>query len=439
MNVQHEASSAVHAESAEPAAPRALPAFSAFGIELEYMLVERDTLECLPIADRVLQAGGETVNELACDELAWSNEFFRHVIELKNPRPTADLDRLHRDFRRAVRKMNQDLRRFNARLMPGAMHPWMHPGRESHPWRHGDTRIYDTYQRIFPCNTHGWANLQSMHINLPFANDEEFARLHEAVRLVLPLIPALAASSPIADGEDTGHADFRLCVYRANAKEFPSIVGAVIPESVSTASEYRETILMPMYREIARADPDGVLQHEWLNSRGAIPRFDRDAIEIRLTDTQECPQVDLAVATAIIHAVKLLYKRLSGSLLTDDIISPHELDTVLRHCARHGKTARIEHTGYLRALGMPAKPSSAANIWAELLGPRGDDMASTDPAWRDIVEFILEKGTLSQRILRAVNGDFSRSNLRRVWGGLCDCLDDGRLFTGSRRSTLLVA
>jgi gamma-glutamyl:cysteine ligase YbdK (ATP-grasp superfamily) len=426
MNAQPEACSAV---PAEPAA-QALPAFSAIGIELEYMLVDHDSLVCLAVADRVLQSGGEVVNEIAWGELAWSNEFFRHVIELKNPRPTADLQHLQRDFQNAIQKMNRDLMKFNTRLMPGSMHPWMDPATESQPWRHGDTNIYDTYRRIFPCRTHGWANLQSMHINLPFANDEEFARLHAAVRLILPLIPALAASSPIADGRDTGYADFRLRVYRDNASEFPSVTGALIPESVSTESEYRKAILAPMYREIAHVDPAGILQHEWLNSRGAIPRFDRHAIEIRVTDTQECPQADLAVATAIIHAAKQLYAGLRGTHLVEDVIPTRDLATILQHCVREGQSARIEHAAYLRALGMPETPINAAELWRQLLEFHSDDIASADPAWRDIVDFILEHGNLSQRILRAVKKDYSRDNLRRIYGELCDCLHDGRMFLG---------
>ena len=43
--------------------------------------------------------------------------------------------------------------------------------------------IYDTFDRIFSCKGHGWANLQSMQINLPFRGDEEFARLHAAIRV----------------------------------------------------------------------------------------------------------------------------------------------------------------------------------------------------------------------------------------------------------------
>src|SRR5207245_5492709 len=101
--------------------------------------------------------------------------------------------------------------------------------------------------------------------------------------------------------------DSRLSVYGSNAKTIPSIGGAVIPEPVVDRADYEMRILAPMYRDIAPYDPDRVLSHEWLNSRGAIARFQRNAIEIRLADTQECPAADIAVACATIAIVRALY------------------------------------------------------------------------------------------------------------------------------------
>jgi len=221
-------------------------------------------------------------------------------MELKNSRPTANLQHLCEALQNEVRMMNSRLEPFNACLMPSGMHPWMNARLETCLWTKSDGEIYDAYHRIFDCRTPGWANLQSLHINLPFADDEEFARLHAATRLVLPILPALAASSPIANGAFTGFMDYRIEAYRNNAKIIPSITGHVIPETVSSRAEYEAMILKPMYRDIAPFDPDAILQHEWLNSRGAIARFDRNAIEIRLVDVQECSYVDIAIAAIVI-------------------------------------------------------------------------------------------------------------------------------------------
>ena len=211
-------------------APAPYPLFSAYGVELEYMIVARDSLDVLPIADHCLaqQATADRPMPL----LEWSNELVLHVIEVKNPQPQA-LALLPAAFQEAVQAMNRRLRDSAAQLMPGAMHPWMRPARETRLWPHGQTDIYQAYDRIFDCRRHGWANLQSMHVNLPFASDAEFARLHAALRLLLPLLPALAASSPLMEGEASGLLDTRMEVYRHNAGAFPAITGSVIPEPVS--------------------------------------------------------------------------------------------------------------------------------------------------------------------------------------------------------------
>ena len=107
--------------------------------------------------------------------------------------------------------------------MPTAMHPWMDPHAEARLWPHEYNAVYAAFNRIFDCRGHGWSNLQSTHINLPFRGDEEFGRLHAAIRLVLPIIPGVAASSPAADGRLSGLLDSRLDAYRSNARRIPSI------------------------------------------------------------------------------------------------------------------------------------------------------------------------------------------------------------------------
>src|SRR6478736_6440070 len=177
-----------------------LPAFSGYGIELEYMIVDRRTLSILPIADKVLhRLSGTSASEFRCGELAWSNELVLHLIELKNLEPDLDVGALAAAFQSAIQRMNGLLEPMEARLMPTAMHPWMNPRTETRIWPRENAEIYAAFDRIFDCKRHSWANLQSMHLNLPFANDHEFARLHAAVRLLLPILPALAASSAIAE------------------------------------------------------------------------------------------------------------------------------------------------------------------------------------------------------------------------------------------------
>src|SRR6266542_415356 len=286
-----------------------LPVFAAVSIELEYMIVDARSLDVRPIADRALEAlAGHPAADVERGELGWSNELVLHVIEVKNLAPSPSLEPLAAAFQHEIGEMNRVLAPLDARLMPTGMHAWMDPRTETRLWPRDNAEIYRAFDRLFDCRRHGWANLQSMHINLPFADDDEFARLHAAVRLILPLIPALAASSPFADGQRKPFLDYRIEVYRTNSDRVSSITGMVIPDNARDHVDYQTGVLEPMYRDIAPDDPERVLQHEWLNARGAIARFDRSAIEIRLCYTQECPRADVAIAAIVAAVARALFE-----------------------------------------------------------------------------------------------------------------------------------
>jgi len=348
----------------------ALHAFEGCGIELEYMIVDRDTLDIRPIADELLRApDGSWATDRERGAFGWSNELAAHLVEVKSNDPRQPMSSLPDGFAGEVAEINGSLSRAGALLLPGAIHPWMDPKAETRLWPHEYAEIYQSYDRIFGCRRHGWANLQSMHVNLPFSGDQEFARLHAVIRLLLPILPALAASSPIAEGSPTGWLDYRLECYRTNSERIPSMTGLVIPEPVSSEAEYRERILEPMYQAIAPFDPEGVLQDEWLNSRGAIARFDRDAIEIRVIDTQECPRADIAIAAAAVAVLRAWYEGDTAERELADPLDSQRLATLLRSCSRGAGTAVISDAGYLaprracggalhgaRAVAAPAGP-----------------------------------------------------------------------------------
>lgn len=404
---------------------RALAAFEGQGIELEYMIVDRDSLMPLPIADRVLatEAGRQT-SELLRGDLGWSNEFVMHVIEIKNPDPRLPLSTLGPALQREVRYLNRMLEHFHARLMPTAMHPLMKAD-SARFWPQDPQRIYETYGGIFNCATHGWVNLQSMHLNLPFAGDEQFARLHAAIRLLLPLLPALAASSPLLEGQATGALDTRMQVYAHNADEVPQIAGALIPESVHSRAQYEREILEPMYRAMAAHDPRGVLRHEWLNSRAAIPRFERSAIEIRVLDTQENPRADAAIAAAVIGMLRYLMQ--AAPLAMQEDMPTESLATIYQSCVEQADQALVENEEYLARLGLVETSCTAGEALRILSGKAVEDGQMPRESV-DILLAILEHGPLARRILRALDGDLSEQSICRVYRQLCDCLDQGRLF-----------
>jgi glutamate---cysteine ligase / carboxylate-amine ligase len=312
-------------------------------------------------------------------------------------------------------------------LLPSGMHPWMEPHRDMRLWPHEYNPVYEAFNRIFNCQGHGWANLQSVHLNLPFADDTEFAQLHAAIRLLLPILPALAASSPLVEGRLSGYLDTRLEVYRTNAQRVPSVTAQVIPEPVFTRHDYERDILARLYRDIAPYDPEAILQEEWLNARGAIARFDRHAIEIRVLDVQECPWADLAICAAIVAVLRAMLAEHWCSLAQQQAWPVEPLSAILLDVIRHADLAVLNHPQYLQAFGFPDGPRcTAGELWQYLL--EASRVLETHPDWTQPLRTIVQHGPLARRVLRAVQDAPTRARIHTVYQALRHCLATGTVF-----------
>lgn len=390
-----------------------LQLFEAFGVELEYMIVDRDTLNVRAIADELLRAeAGEIVSDVERGAISWSNELALHVIELKTSNPAPNLAELPAAFDEQIAHIGNILDGMQARLMPTAMHPWMQPDHEMRLWPHDYNPVYEAYHRIFDCRGHGWANLQSVHLNLPFSGDEQFGRLHAAIRILLPLLPALAASSPIVESQLTGYADNRMRVYRENSRRLPRITGNVVPEAVFSQADYQAQILGPMYADIRLLDSQQLLCHEWLNSRGAIARFERDAIEIRVLDVQETPAADVAICEVIVAVLKLLVSERWTSYAEQQTQSTGALADLLTATVKDAERAQVAEPTFLRQLGIGAECLTAGEVWQRLVDQVSDQITQLDR-----LQLILNEGPLARRIERQVTE--GHKNLHEIYSQLC--------------------
>ena len=396
-------------------------AFSGYGIELEYMIVDNQTLAVSPVADRALhQACRDQKVEISGDvergEFGWSNELVLHVIELKTNGPAKNLANLADGFHREIVEVNRLLAKENCRLAPSGMHPWMVPDRESKLWPHDNNEIYDAYNRIFGCKGHGWSNVQAMHINLPFDGNEEFGRLHAAIRLVLPLLPALAAASPFYEGKKGSSLDNRLEFYRRNQSRVPEIAGLIVPEAVFSHAAYDQEIFAKIYKAIAPHDLDNLLRHEWLNSRGAIARFDRDAIEIRLLDVQECPAADIAIASLVVDLVKSLYEERHIGFEAQCAWTASDLAMILDETIAAAENANLHAKTYAKIFGIANAASMQILTKSLIEGFLPDAPASMVKP----LEVIMSQGTLASRMVRA--HEAGGQSLATIMGRLGDCL-----------------
>jgi hypothetical protein len=214
-------------------------------------------------------------------------------------------------------------------------------------------------------------------------------------------------------------------VYRTNSARVPEVAGLVVPERAFSQAEYRARVFAPMMGAMAALDPDGVLEEEFLNSRGAIARFGRGSIEIRVVDVQECPAADLAIAAATVAVLRGLVEERWLDFAGQRGFETEQLAAVLRATTRDAEAAEIDPE-LARALG-DAEARTAGAVWRSLIDGALSGGALA-PAFAPALEHILDRGTLATRIVGALGVEPDRGRQRSVYRELAQCLEAGHLF-----------
>ncbi len=164
----------------------------------------------------------------------------------------------------------------------------------------------------------------------------------------------------------------------------------------------------------------------WVNSRGAIPRFDRGSIEIRLMDIQECPSADMATIELVIETIKALVNEKFMGVQGQMKIHTEVLANILDETTRSGQSVNISAVEYLDVFGLK-QFSTAKQIWEHILNRLVQGNHALEK-WKPELSIILGEGTLSDRILKSLNGDHSHEAIKTVYGKLASCLAQNKMF-----------
>jgi glutathione synthase/RimK-type ligase-like ATP-grasp enzyme/gamma-glutamyl:cysteine ligase YbdK (ATP-grasp superfamily) len=400
--------------------------FEVAGMELEYPTVDRDlnVVSLVEPAFRILAGRGTSDVDLGA--VGFSNEIADHVFEIKTQDPVRSLAHAEAALAEGIQRFSAVLHaEFGARLLPTGMHPWFDP-RKGKLWTRSGLRVYTTYARLFDVRTHGWMNVHASHLNLPMGREVDAVAMHTAAALLIPYLPALAASSPMYDGELQPAVDGRLAWILEHQARIPESCGELVPEYVEGFGDYRKRILAPMYRALDRLPDTGAIRHEFFNTRGAILRFARRAMEIRVLDTQECVKMDVAVAAFVRSALKHLTQRVAAGRveLPDHAILVEDF----RACIARGSAARVR-APHLDVERDGDGLADAKEVLRHLLcGARRAGRKDEAP-YLDLAARMVETGTLSERIraelapVAEADDETFTEAARRIYIELIDCLE----------------
>ncbi len=316
----------------------------------------------------------------------------------------------------AVSTLSQIVQKHGAVLLGTGMHPLLKL-QDTGIWPHYHKKIYRQYGKIFNLNHHGWLNIQSFHLNLPFQKDDDAIQIHNQLANLCAYLPAISASSPIYEGKNGSDVDNRLQFYKVNQKEVPTISGDVIPEYVTSFNQYKRDVIERYSQDLANLGADKtLLRREWVNSRGVIFRFDRCALEVRVMDEQECIKSDVALSCFVRAALRGLIAS-NVELLSHDVLVK-DFNCVIKEglnaqvSSSHGKTARQVCKYYLKVAMEHATEDEKKYLW--------------------LVKKRIEEGNLSElireRILRRAQKTSFHQSIIDVYSTLIKCLMDNQPY-----------
>ncbi|MDN4159917.1 carboxylate-amine ligase [Nocardioides abyssi] len=240
------------------------------GVEEELLLVDPETREPVPGAQRVLARGS--------DEL--DRELFRHQVEVQTP-PVTDLDELRAQLVRARRLAGEAAERAGLRTAASGTSPL----RGGEPEVTRDDRYLDMAERYGevarPEGTCG------MHVHVAIDSPEQGIAVVDRLVPWLPVLLAVTANSPYHSGRDTRHASWRSQVW----SRWPS---AGPTEPFGTLERYREVGRLLVASGAAR--DDAMLYFD------ARLSADHPTVEVRVADVCTDPD-DAVLVAALVRAL----------------------------------------------------------------------------------------------------------------------------------------
>ncbi len=332
------------------------------GVEEEYHIVDAETMALRSVSNVVDMA------EKQMDDA--SAEISTSQLEVATP-VCSTLEEIRCELVRLRCQAGEVAARHDCRILAMATHPFS-------SWRDQELSPGPRYVALF--ERWGILALQQVitgcHVHVAVDEPEVVIGVLDRVRPWLPVLTALAASSPFWEGQDTGYASYRTVWF----DRWP-VAGA--PATLGSRHAYDELVATL----VACGAIDDASHLYW----DVRPSVRYPTLEFRVADA--CPSVEDAVLYA--GLARSLTRTLAAEVLSGSpppVVRPEVLRTARWRAARHGLSADLVHPD--RWALRPAVEVVGAML--AMLRPDLEEHAE----WEEVsgrVEEVLERGTAAAR------------------------------------------
>jgi gamma-glutamyl:cysteine ligase YbdK (ATP-grasp superfamily) len=390
-----------------------------FGPEHEYSIVNEE-LKPLPIAEQMIKDYcGKNSDLVFQPRFNFGKEVAQHQIEIKAKKPFKQPEILEENMQLGVTTLLEFLnKKYHAHLLGTGMHPTLKLEETRARWP--ITRKPDTLQelkKIFDFKSHGWLNIQSFQLNLPYYNQKGAVILYNALTHLCAYLPAISASSPICEGNLGPNVDNRLHHYKIKMKEIPSITGDVVPDYITSLDQYRKEVVGSYQQDLANAGiAENIVHADWIDQRGLMFKLSRRAIELRIMDEQECIKSDVALSCFIRAAVR-------GLIVKNNRLPPHELlVNDYNAIVKNGLSAEVMHP----------EGKTARQVCQHFFNLASEYANESEHKYLWIVQKRIAEGSLSELIRDRVSNKAKKTTLKEavvsVYTQLLEALADNQPY-----------
>ena len=345
------------------------------GVEEEFFIVDAETRELRPRAERVLDIARHGLGEHVSFEL--------HLAQIETATPVcSSLAELRREIGRLRQALVDVTKEHASCILPAGTHPfseWL--GQQITPQPRYE-KLDDAYQQL------AWEQLVcGCHVHVCVPDPERAIAIMNRVRPWLPTLRALTTNSPFWQGVDTGYASYRMEVF----DRWPT---TGIPPLLADRAAY-DDLVSALVKTATIEDASKIY---W----DVRPSMAYATIEFRVADV--LPTVDeVVMLTGLARSLARVAEREEESGHPLPAPSAELLRAARWRAARYGLSERLVSVAERRA-------ALAADVVEELLAHLREDLTDNGE-WdeiSDITQMLVRRGTGANRQRQAFarRGDF---------------------------------